>query len=287
MLNNVETDAFDFKSDYKKLSSHLCAFANCSFGQMILGIGEDTTPKGYRKGFKRIGFPILEKDSIRNEINNAMINVEPNPSVRLEFLDDNNGKVYPIVQINGQNSNKPYFERGTGICHVRIGAATSPASRTTVLNLFSDVGRRIENVKRLSVSAALLQEMIKYACESLVEENPSSIFSRIIPFDSSLIKSCALDTEWFLQENNLYGGHIGNDSTQGGFHSFLYELELFNNDVHIYNTETFTKNRKEIKRCIDSSWTPGSSKHRSSLAFLDALITKARKFITDKESINR
>lgn len=37
-IRKIETDDLDFKSDYKDLSKHICAFANYSFGQMILGI---------------------------------------------------------------------------------------------------------------------------------------------------------------------------------------------------------------------------------------------------------
>ena len=53
----------------------------CAFGQMILGIEEDKTPSGFRKGSKKIRLLEHEKDSIRNERNNAVFNVDNDDTI--------------------------------------------------------------------------------------------------------------------------------------------------------------------------------------------------------------
>jgi hypothetical protein len=280
-IQKIETDDLDFKSDYKDLSKHLCAFANYSFGQMILGIESQKTEDGRTIGIKKQGFLKNESDSIRNEVNNAMFNVDPTPSVELIFIGEGE-RVFPVVQITGEDSRKPYFQRSSGICYVRIGASTAPASRTNVINLFSDIRSKIENLEKLAISADFLKEMIMYTCEKLTENNPRSVFSRITPLNPDLFKNCALSTEWFLKDKNLYGGHIREDSAREGLHSFIYDIELFNLDIIIYNSE-LAKNRKTVKERIDNSWRPGGPKYRLSTGFLDEIIKQARTFIESKQ----
>jgi hypothetical protein len=279
-LRDIESDTFDFKSDYKKLSLHLCAFANNSFGQMVLGI-EELKKGEVVYGFKKKGFLEDDLNSIQNEINNAMVNVDPAPTVTISVLNENQ-MVYPIIKIEGENSKKPYFQKGTGTCFVRIGSSSVPASRATILHLFSDIIRRIENVEKLKASAEFLKEMIMYTCEKLEVENYEDPVSRITPLDLSLFKNCTLDTQWFLIENNLYGGHIKDSSSKGGIHSFLYDLELFNIDINIYNTDLGTT-RAKIKKRIDLLWKPRSQKYDESLRFLDGLLEKSRIFIDGKK----
>src|SRR5919106_6685378 len=167
-IRKIETDNFDFKSDYKDMSKHLCAFANYSFGQMILGMKPVKDKIGRTVGIKKRGFPKSESDNIRNEVNNAMSNVEPTPEVNLGYIHDRR-RVFLVVQITGEDIKKPYMLGGSGICYVRIGAATVPASRTSIIHLFSDIGTKIKNLERLSISADFLKEMITYTCEKLNE----------------------------------------------------------------------------------------------------------------------
>ena len=95
---------------------------------------------------------------------------------------------YPIIKIEAENSKKPYFEKEIGRCFIHIGSATVPASKTVVLNLFSGIMRKIENVEKPKVSAEFLKEMIMYTCEKLEVENHTDPLSRITPLDLSLIK---------------------------------------------------------------------------------------------------
>jgi hypothetical protein len=99
-----------------------------------------------------------------------------------------------------------------------------------------------------------------------------------------LFKNCALNTEWFLKERNLYGGHIMKNSSKEGFHSFIYELELFNLNVGIYNCETYTKNRIEIKNKIDNDWKPDGFRYKKCISFLDEVIRHANEFVRSKKT---
>lgn len=290
ILNNlvktrkIETDDFDFKSDYKDLSKHLCAFANYSFGQMILGMRPIKNKTGKTTGIQKKGFPQSSKDAIRNEMSNAMSLIEPAPNVNLGYIPEGR-KVYPVVQITGEDTKKPYMQKGSGICYVRIGASTTPASRTNIIHLFSDIRTKVENVEKLAISADFLKEMVMFICESLDEVDPKNVFSRITPLNWDLFKNCALSTEWFLKERNLYGGHIKENSLQEGFHSFLYELELFNLDINIFNSETYTQNRIKVKDKINNSWNPGMFRYRKCMGFLDEIIKQSNEFVGNKKLI--
>ena len=127
VLNNlvktrkIETDDFDYKSEYKELSKHLCAFANNSFGQMILGMRPIKNKIGRTTGIQKKGFLQDVKDDIRNEVSNAISLVEPTPIIGLDFIKERR-KVFPVVQITGEEIKKPYMHKLTGICYVRIGA---------------------------------------------------------------------------------------------------------------------------------------------------------------------
>lgn len=68
-------------------------------------------------------------------------------------------KVYPIVQIIGEEIKKPYFETKSWISYIRVGASTSPASRASIIHLFSDIRTKVETEK-LAISAEFLKEMI-------------------------------------------------------------------------------------------------------------------------------
>jgi len=132
-LRDIESETFDFKGpDFKELANHFCAFANYSKDYMVLGIKEDKC-NGYPIGFKKVGFDRDREDWVRNEVNNAMVNVEPLLIVNIKHLYDNN-RLYPVLNIEGKDVKKPYSQ-----FFIRIGASTTPASRTTVLNLYSNL----------------------------------------------------------------------------------------------------------------------------------------------------
>jgi predicted HTH transcriptional regulator len=100
-LRDIESDTFDFKGpDFKELANHFCAFANHSTGQMVLGIKEEKR-NGYLVGFKKVGFDKDREDWVRNEVNNAMANVDPRPAMNIEILRDHDS-IYPVLKIEGR-----------------------------------------------------------------------------------------------------------------------------------------------------------------------------------------
>jgi predicted HTH transcriptional regulator len=112
---------------------------------MVLGVKE-VKRNGYLVGFKKVGFNKGREDWVRNEVNNAMVNVDPPPVVDIKLLSDDNC-IYPVLKIEGKDIRKPYGVRGSGQFFIRIGAATVPASRTVVLNLFSNLQQK-QNILR-------------------------------------------------------------------------------------------------------------------------------------------
>jgi hypothetical protein len=68
--------------------------------------------------------------------------VDPIPKVTLKILADgnDNNRLYPVLKIEGDEVQRPYLVKKKGPqCLVRIGASSSPASRATILYLFSDL----------------------------------------------------------------------------------------------------------------------------------------------------
>jgi hypothetical protein len=74
--------------------------------------------------------------------------------------------------IEGEEVHKPYFVKVEGRqCMVRIGSSSRPASRTTVLHLFSNIIAKRNNVERLRSSAGFLREALMYTCNNIKEAN--------------------------------------------------------------------------------------------------------------------
>ena len=90
-----------------------------------------------------------------------MANVEPTPKLDIKPLYDNN-KLYPVLEIEGQEIHRPYFVRNSGQCFVRIGSSTTPASRTTVLNLFNNTIAKRTEVQLLRTTAGFLKLSFHY-----------------------------------------------------------------------------------------------------------------------------
>jgi predicted HTH transcriptional regulator len=130
------SENFDFKTSIKDLDIHICAMANTSGGYLVLGVDEHKSGD-HLLGFKLIGF------DVGIQIRNEMVKIEPYPDVAIKNVeDDNKKKFYPILKIEFDDFKKPYFTRG--ICYVRLGPSSTRASRTTILNLFTNLSVRRE-----------------------------------------------------------------------------------------------------------------------------------------------
>ena len=83
-----------------RLSNHICAMANTSGGYIALGIdGNKNVKTDYFIGFKKKGFILGEEQKIEIEINNARINVEPNPTMNYRNIEEKRGMFYLVIKI--------------------------------------------------------------------------------------------------------------------------------------------------------------------------------------------
>ena len=67
-------------------------------GNIVLRIDEVKDQSGHHIKFKKTGFA-NNNEYVRNAINNAMVNVEPTPKVRVRNLLGTNNKFYTIRRL--------------------------------------------------------------------------------------------------------------------------------------------------------------------------------------------
>jgi predicted HTH transcriptional regulator len=197
-LNDIESEGFDFKGKkISQLCNHFCAMANTSGGYIVLGIDDVKNEKNDFIGFKKNGFNVGQERKIEIEINNGTINVEPSPKMNYRNIEDE-GKLYPVIKIEDINHQKPFFVKSSGVCYIRAGRSTTPASRSTVLNLLSDHIQKKNSVLRLRAACRDLIEQIRYTSKDIEIADPKEGSKVIKPLNLYFLQNCALDTEWLF-----------------------------------------------------------------------------------------
>ena len=78
-------------------------------GNIVLDIDENKDQSRHLIKFKKTGFA-NNNEYVRNAINNAMVNVEPSPKVRVRNLLDTNNKFSTISKVEDENSTKDLLE---------------------------------------------------------------------------------------------------------------------------------------------------------------------------------
>jgi Putative DNA-binding domain len=282
-LRDIERETFDFKGpEFEKLYEHLCAFANYPGGGIIvLGI-KPIKPKKIVIGFRKVGFRSKKEDWIRDELNNQMAIVDPIPKVTPKILaDENDNRLYPVLKIEGDEVQRPYLvkKKDGPQCLVRIGASSSPASRATILYLFSDLITKRNNVERLRSSAGFLKEELIHACENIRDIDPSDYNEKLLPVDLTYVRNAALPAERFLAQNELLGGHQDINSFTAGFYSFAREIDRLNSLINWYNTGNDT-HKKYVKQTKMQFWEPKAQDYEKSVGYLNKLIIKCDEFLS-------
>ena len=274
---DVESERLDFKSEINELYDHICAMANTSGGFLVIGIKEIKSADGKSIiKLEKKGFKDGEQDSVKTQIGNSCYNIEPNPSVRVETISDDE-LFYPVIKIENEISKKPFFIKGKSQCFVRIDNSTRPASRTTIMNLFGNSIEIKNNIERLRVSALILKESIMHVssdASNLRWDSPMKITTINLDF----IRDVVLITEKFLRENDLFGEHTGQSSYTGGINSILYRLETFNTYAQAYNLAQDNENRRLMCGQM-MSWGTGSHNVNDTITFLDKIDTICKEFL--------
>jgi hypothetical protein len=83
-----------------------------------------------------------------------------------------NNLLFPVLEIKGEEVDRPYFVKGS---------STSPASRTTVLNLFSNMIAKRTDVERLRSAAGFLKEALTFTCNSIRAIEPTNLDENTLP----------------------------------------------------------------------------------------------------------
>jgi hypothetical protein len=288
-LTDIESEDFDFKGQsYANLSIHLCAMSNTSGGYLVLGIEEVKNPAtNHLIGFKKNGFTVgKDEKNAEVQINNAAINVEPNPRIFTKYIIEGS-RFYPIIKIEEISHKKPYLVKGTGICYIRVSSSSVPASRTVIINLVSDLMKKRNSVARLKAASRHLIEQIHYTSTDIERTNLQSDFDFIRPLDLYFFQNAVLDTDWLFIESNMLGGHIGKGTEVGGYYMFHDKLERlnlainsYNQPVNPFNRQYFLDNRKHLKESQLGLrfWHPGGDRAKEAIAFLEGIIVKCDQF---------
>lgn len=227
-LRDIESERFDFKGKkITDLSNHLCAFANTHGGHIVLGIDEIKN-KEILIGFKKNGFDVGKEDEIKRDIRNYQVQIEPTPEFKTEIIPDNK-KFYVVINIQNNEIKKPYFIKEKGVCYVRIGSTSTPASRDTILRLFSDTRKILEDLQNLKSSIIILKEAFSQTL-GLFRAISSSPPNRVPKIDLTLLRSNVVKCESFLREKEL----LGMDNDEGyseGITTILHTLDTLNSYI--------------------------------------------------------
>jgi len=275
-LRDIESEKFDFKgTDIRGLAIHLCAFTNTYGGFIVLGIDEIKNNQ-IITGFKKNGFNIGKEDEIKKEIRNYQVQIDPIPELQIKILSEDE-KFFVVIEIENNEFNKPYFIKEKGICYVRIGSSSTPASRNVILNLFSSSVEQQKQVESLRIASEITKEAFKHALGDIHGATWESV-GKIPPLDLTFLRNSVSSCEWFLRENNLLGKHTSQTGYEVGIHSILHDLEFLNVHIHAYNLAKTTGERQPIASFLQP-WGLGSSYEEKTLDFLEKLITITEEFL--------
>jgi len=263
---SIESENFDFSEKCKNLREGICAMANTSGGYIVLGISEDKDQKsGKLNGFKKNGFKKGEEDKILQNIDNELFEVEPSPKLYQRTLWYNNDSEFCVViKIEGEDSKKPYVLKNQGKILVRIGSSNKPASRTVILNLYSNYLQKKIQVQKLRSAVILFEQFFKITADNLDWKLNANL--KIPLLDLSFMINAIIDCNWLLEEKKLLGGYKTDKTNNSeimelGLYFTLNELYKFNSLISQVNTDKkeivigrlsgYNKNQKDYKNIVD------------------------------------
>ena len=283
-FRDIESETFDFKgSKFDDLHEDICGMANTNGGFLVLGVAEKKgSDSKVILGFQKVGFDKGKEDYIIREVGNNIVRIDPEPEVTWKHIYDKT-KFFTVLKINNVTSKKPHFIKNREQCYVRIHNSSRPASRSTILALFSKSVERLQSVEKLMVTVGLVKESLMHTSGDIHSTSPPTGTMRIVSIDLSFLRNAVLSCEWFLIENDLLGHHTSQSGYTEGVNSILYKLERLNNYIHAFNQENNEKVRDQLTSQL-FSWSYGSSEVESVIKFLDKLRDKARKFLSENNS---
>jgi len=276
-IRDIESEDFDFKgTDMKNLTNHLCAFANTQGGYLVLGIDEEKNNDALI-GFKKNGFRTEKEDHIKNEIRNQHVLVEPTPEIDTKIIPDDN-QFYVVIKIENNQIKKPYFVNGRG-CFVRIGPSTNIASRNTVLNLFSDTNKQIQDLENLKASILLLKEDFIMTIGKFRYVSPAAP-NRLAKLDLTLFRNNIVKCQSFLIEKKFLG-RLDEPRTGPIIAPILHTLDTLNSYIDGFSNSTNVPIKESLQNQIkqNASFTL-SSELEYVIPFLDDLLASIEEYLS-------
>ena len=279
-LRDVESENFDFKgTDLTGIYKTICAMANTKGGFLVLGVDENKTDSTTLLGFKKTGFDKGKEDFVNREIRNNIVKIEPLPVITSSNITDGE-KFYPVLKIENMIFQKPYFIKEQGVCYVRVGNTSTPASRNVVLSLFANYSEISRNVENLRVSVILLRESLSHTASYIRTLHPTTSL-KATPVDLSLIRGQILNSMNFLLEYNLLGKKIVGGYEEG-ITTFLHKIETLNTYINAYNRETDEKLKHDLVGHM-WEWGDGGSNYNPTVDFLNRVVVTADEFLSKNE----
>ncbi|MDH3203904.1 MAG: ATP-binding protein [Nitrosopumilus sp.] len=276
-LRDIESEDFDFKGiDMKDLANHLCAFANTHGGYLVLGIDEDKN-NDKLLGFRKNGFKKEKEDHTKNEIRNHHVRIEPLPDIQTKIISDDE-RFYVVIKVENNQIKKPYFVNGKG-CFVRIGPSTNLASRNTVLNLFSDINKQIQDLENLKASTVMLKEdfiMIIGKFRYISSAPPN----RLPKLDLTLFRNNIAKCESFLVKKNILS-RLLEVRTAPAIAPLLHTLDALNSYIDGFSNSTDESIKKSLQNQIKKNAHYTLSEELENVEpFLDELLNAIDEHLT-------
>jgi len=276
-LRDIESEDFDFKgTDMKNLANHLCAFANTHGGYLVLGIDEEKNNDVLIE-FRKNGFKKEKEDHTKNEIRNHHVRVEPTPEIETKIIQDDD-RFYVVIKIENNQIKKPYFVNEKG-CFVRIGPSTNIASRNTILNLFSDTNKQIQDLENLKASTLLLKEDFILTIDKF-RYISSAAPNRLAKIDLTLFRNNIVRCQSFLIEKKFLGQLL---ETRTGpiITPILHTLDTLNSYIDGFSNSTNASIKESLQNQIkqNASFTL-SSELEYVIPFLDDLLADIDEYLS-------
>lgn len=250
-LRDVESEVFDFKdkdiNKEDKLSMHVCAMANTHGGFIVLGIKEVKNNNSLT-GFEKRGFRKGQEDKIKNDITNQQVQVEPIPDMETKTISDGE-EFFVIIHVKNKKINKPYFLKEKG-CYVRVGASSRQASRNTVLSLFSDTNKHIQDLKAFKASVIMVSEAFAHSLHKF-KTISSSPPNRIPQIDLTLLRANIVKCESFLLENGLLGQNPNDYKME--ITNILHTIDTVNTYIDGFSGTTRSTIKSDLQKQVKMS----------------------------------
>ncbi|NOJ27124.1 MAG: hypothetical protein DA330_03840 [Nitrososphaera sp.] len=283
-IPGIERDNFEFKAGSNKeknpvpsdIYKDFCAMANTNGGIIIVGIDQTKDEKGNVIGYKKTGFEKGKEDIVGLAISHAINNVEPAPLYDSYIIREDD-KFYVVLSIASTELKKPYFTRNGCQCFVRIGSSSEPASRSTIINLFSNLNQRKAEVEKLRVAIKLVRESLLHTANEIkIIDIRNHV--KVPAIDLVFLRDAAISAEWFLMENKIFGEVGERGGYTEGITSTIYKLDRLNTYIQAWNLE-YAENTRRMLLSDLREWIPGGTSMRTMIEFTDKVARLSTDFI--------